>query len=226
MNAAPTLDSLVHEGTPVLRIVAKRLARRMGGGVALDDLLSLGRPALVMAAQSFDPSLSKFATYAAMKVKWAMLDGLRREARSRTLVARATALSASERVGAAYSETAGGDDEVQTEEVYAERLGSLLDGHAAALAMGLVSASAEAPALPEAPATPEEHVVRADLVRVLRGAVSRLPDRERALVERHYFEGEPFDTIAKDLGISKSWASRVHAHAIERLGAALKGDPI
>lgn len=226
MSAALTLDSLVNEGTPVLRIVAKRLARRMGGGLPLDDLISMGQPALLIAAQTFDPSRSKFATYAGLKVKWAMLDGLKREGRSRSVVARATALAASERVGAAYGEAAQGDDDaLQTEEVYAERLGSLLDGHAAALAMGLVSASADPPPQ-EAPATPEDDVARADLVRVLKDAVARLPDRERALVERHYYADEPFETIAKDLGISKSWASRVHAHAIERLGEALKGEPL
>ena len=50
-----------------------------------------------------------------------------------------------------------------------------------------------------------------------------LPARERALIERHYFGGEPFDEIAKDLGISKSWASRLHTQAIQALAKALRG---
>ena len=33
-------------------------------------------------------------------------------------------------------------------------------------------------------------------------------------MERHYYGGEPFDVIAADLGISKSWASRLHERAI------------
>ena len=58
---------------------------------------------------------------------------------------------------------------------------------------------------------------------MLEGLVRDLPDRERALIDRHYFGGEPFDEIAKDIGISKSWASRLHAQAIQKLAAALRG---
>jgi DNA-directed RNA polymerase specialized sigma24 family protein len=48
-----------------------------------------------------------------------------------------------------------------------------------------------------------------------------LSEGERQLVERHYFRGEAFNDIAESLGISKSWASRMHAKALLCLREAL-----
>ncbi|NJM91239.1 MAG: RNA polymerase subunit sigma-70, partial [Myxococcales bacterium] len=55
----------------------------------------------------------------------------------------------------------------------------------------------------------------------LRAALDTLPDRERALLNKHYFEGKNLLDAGRDLGISKSWASRMHAQAVDRLRAAL-----
>ena len=70
--------------------------------------------------------------------------------------------------------------------------------------------------------SPEEVTARAQVAASVRGALSDLPERERALVERHYYGGEAFEAIAEDLGISKSWASRLHERAIATLGKALR----
>jgi RNA polymerase sigma factor for flagellar operon FliA len=58
---------------------------------------------------------------------------------------------------------------------------------------------------------------------VVEKAIRELPDNEAELVRRHYLEGERFDHVAKDLGLSKSWASRLHTRAIRRLSEALRG---
>ena len=55
----------------------------------------------------------------------------------------------------------------------------------------------------------------------LQAALAALDERERALVRRHYFEGEPLRTVGRDLGISRAWASRLHARALARLREAL-----
>ncbi|MBP6631458.1 MAG: RNA polymerase subunit sigma-70, partial [Kofleriaceae bacterium] len=43
------------------------------------------------------------------------------------------------------------------------------------------------------------------------------PERERQLLEKHYFEGKNLLEAGAELGISKSWASRMHAQAVDRL---------
>jgi RNA polymerase sigma factor for flagellar operon FliA len=215
----------VREGLPVLEFVARRLAKRLGGDVPLDDLMALGHPALLEVARTFDPNRSKFSTFAALKVKWAILDGLRREAMfGRCAAARAIALAASARFGEGLAELQGGEDrELATEEVYQSRLRSLLEGHAAALALGLVTPERDPDAIAAGAETPEESASRAELKRAVASAVRGLPERELALIERHYFGGEAFDSIARDLGISKSWASRLHASAIRSLATSLRG---
>lgn len=53
----------------------------------------------------------------------------------------------------------------------------------------------------------------------LRVAIARLPDRPRALVTKHYFEGKSLLEAGAELGMSKSWASRLHAQAVDQLRA-------
>jgi RNA polymerase sigma factor for flagellar operon FliA len=216
-------ERLVREGRPVLELVARRITRRLGGQVRYDDLVALGWPALYDAAKVWDASKAKFSSFAGMKIRWAIIDGLRRETHGRVVKARAQALAASERFGAAAlaSLEGAGDDPIPDEEARGE-LRALLDGHAAALAFGLVSAVGDLADLVDTTDTPEEQTARAQFAAAVRRAVSALPERERALVERHYYEGDPFDAIARDLGISKSWASRLHAQAMKRLADAFR----
>src|SRR5262249_8528886 len=111
-----------------------------------------------------------------------------------------------------------------TQEAHESRLGALLAGHAAALAVGLVATAPQVDRAPDSEGSPEDRVAKHQLAERMRALLTALPDREPALVERHYFGEETFESIAKDLGISKSWASRLHAQAMRRLHDALKRD--
>ena len=62
--------------------------------------------------------------------------------------------------------------------------------------------------------TPEEGLIHNEKKRRLRTAIRRLPPRERKLVEGYYFEDRPFQEVAAELGVSKSWASRLHTRAL------------
>ena len=55
-----------------------------------------------------------------------------------------------------------------------------------------------------------------------KAAIAALPDEEAQLVRRHYLEGERFDHVAQSLGLSKSWASRLHTRAMQRLAKRLR----
>jgi RNA polymerase sigma factor for flagellar operon FliA len=55
----------------------------------------------------------------------------------------------------------------------------------------------------------------------MRNALRELPERERLLVQGHYYDGRQFDEVSAELGISKSWGSRIHAHALDLLRQAL-----
>jgi RNA polymerase sigma factor FliA len=59
----------------------------------------------------------------------------------------------------------------------------------------------------------------------LRVAIAQLPDKPRELVTKHYFEGKSLLEAGAELGMSKSWASRLHAQAVDRLRALMEREP-
>jgi RNA polymerase sigma factor for flagellar operon FliA len=56
----------------------------------------------------------------------------------------------------------------------------------------------------------------------LTDALELLDDRDRQIILRHYFGGDTLNDIGRDMGRSRSWASRVHSRALGRLRAALE----
>ena len=66
---------------------------------------------------------------------------------------------------------------------------------------------------------PGEQLDGSRLASRLRAAIDALPERERALMTKHYWEGKNLLEAGAELGISKSWASRLHAQAVDRLRA-------
>jgi RNA polymerase sigma factor FliA len=70
--------------------------------------------------------------------------------------------------------------------------------------------------------SPESNVGDALLLERVKAAMEERPEQERILLQRHYFEDKQLDDIAKDLGLSKSWTSRLHARAIEALVKSLR----
>jgi RNA polymerase sigma factor FliA len=210
----------IEEGMAVVDAVAYRLARRLGAHVELEELQGIGRLALLRIAETYDPARSTFAAYAAYKLKWAIFDEVRKMTHARSALARLNAVMASER----HLEQAANPNEVTdlSVEGFQSELTSLLEGQAAALALGLLTCREDTMRAADEAGSPEEVTSRAEVAASVRGALSTLPERERLLVERHYYGGEPFDVIAEELGISKSWASRLHERAIATLGRALR----
>jgi len=68
---------------------------------------------------------------------------------------------------------------------------------------------------------PADRIDHARQAARLRTAIAQLPDAPRALVTKHYFEGKSLLEAGAELGVSKSWASRLHAQAVDRLRALI-----
>lgn len=225
-NRSPSeIDRLVRSGIRLVEPMASRVARELGGTQDLDELASLGRLALFEAAKSFDPEKASFEPYVCTKLRWAMLDGVRRLWGRRAQRSRANALCAAEQVLAASLDSE--PDPSLPESAHARRFAQVMAAQAAAMVVGLTTTK---PPYEEEDAhrlhddedlDPEDAVARARCLSTMRAAIARLPDKQRAIVQRHYLEDERFDRIAEALGISKSWASRLHAQAMETLAAVL-----
>jgi RNA polymerase sigma factor for flagellar operon FliA len=70
--------------------------------------------------------------------------------------------------------------------------------------------------------TVDEQLHELRMVLAVREKTEALSDRARALILGHYVDDRRFDLVAADLGISKSWASRIHTKAVGRLRRSLK----
>jgi RNA polymerase sigma factor for flagellar operon FliA len=60
----------------------------------------------------------------------------------------------------------------------------------------------------------------------VRAAMEQLPEKERKLLEGYYFRGKTLEEAGAEIGQSKSWASRLHARAIEELKRILAEDEV
>jgi RNA polymerase sigma factor for flagellar operon FliA len=63
-----------------------------------------------------------------------------------------------------------------------------------------------------------DHEIRSRLNELIDG----LPSEEGALIRSTYFDGITLQEAGERLGISRSWASRLHAKALQRLARSLK----
>lgn len=224
------INALFESGLGLVERIARRIARELGGNLSLDELLSFGREGLLDAARKFDAERGvPFRGYASIRVRGAIIDGVRATARlPRRTHERLNGLAAGNRVSEGAAQDALAPPSPGSTAQEAERLlNDHLAAMATALAVGMLAPTAydedgERTAL-EASASPEEALGRAQLMALVERSIGDLPHEERELVRRHYLEGERFDLVAKDLGLSKSWASRLHTRAIQRLTKRLRG---
>jgi RNA polymerase sigma factor for flagellar operon FliA len=215
---------LVERHLDISRRAAAVVYPRVREHVEFEELVALGNAGLAEAATRYDPAKgASFNTFAWYRVHGAIIDGLRkatnlpRRTWSKLLALRAASDYLEQR-GASDTGAAGqGKGPAQG----AEALAAIKQAMSAIRTMYMVSLETlreergfdpggDAPAMVE----------KLDLQRLgkrLREAIARLPDKERALVTKHYWEGKNLLEAGEELGISKSWASRLHAQAVERL---------
>ena len=217
------------ESLGLVDAIARQVGRAIGAAVELDELVSFGREGLLEASRRFDATRGvPFRAYASYRVRGAIFDGVRKLSRlTRRTHERINGLAAAAAVNEGALEdvvsgaaAAGGP--VQADAALAEHLAAL----ATAMAVGLVSPTArgeEGEHVPlEQADDPEAALARAELLELVGGAIDELPHEEAELVRRHYLGGERFDHVAAELGLSKSWASRLHTRAMGRLAKRLR----
>jgi len=220
---APEVLARFRDELDLVDVNARQVARRLSAtSVTLDDLRSFGREGLLQAARSFDAARGvPFRRWANLRIRGAIIDGVRQWGHlPRRVYQELRALSAADRVEEAYDEEQAGTP-ATTPEAADARLTSYLAGMATAMAVGSLSAGDDVDPGERAP-SPEELVTTAELVARVKAIVQRLPDAERTLIERHYFGDETLDQAAASLGLSKSWGSRLHARAIERIAKEMR----
>lgn len=226
--AAAGRDQLVQQNLPLVQAVARKLKKQITARIELDDLIGYGSKGLIEAAERFDPKHGvAFTTFAYYRIRGAMLDGLRTMGwYSRADYARYRAeeraneymQNQSDREGAAVAsgatQTPTDADKGATLASVAEILGGIATVHITSLEAAASVADERLPA-------PDANIDTGRLGIRVREAIRRLPERERQLMDLYYFAEKNLEEAGAVMGLSKSWACRLHARAVELLRAEL-----
>ena len=225
--AAPEKNQLVEQHLALVQAIARKLKKTLGTRVEYDDLVAYGSKGLVEAAERFDARHGvAFSTFAYYRIRGAMYDGLRTMGwYSRADYARYRAeeraneylRSQADREGAARAE--GTAAPAADPAAALEGIGEILSGIAT---VHITSLEAAATVADESLPPPDAAVDTGRLSRRVRAAVAELPEKERELMQLYYFAGKTLEEAGAALGLSKSWASRLHARALEQLARSLK----
>lgn len=223
-------ENLITHFAPLATHVASRMIVRLPDSVELADLVSYGMFGLIDAVEKFEPERGfKFETYAATRVRGAIIDELRAadwvprsvrsKARSVEHAARALEQSLLRNVT---------DDDVaeqlgwETREVRNVRAQVALS-HIAALdsmtgdsqtfaldALGDLDANGASQSLE----TRETHAL-------LASAVQSVRDREQQVLKLYYYENLTLAQIGQILGVTESRVSQIHSGAVKKLRESL-----
>jgi len=206
-----TDDALEHD--EVIRAIAAKLKSQFKLSCELQELVSLGYQGLLEAKQRFDPSKGvSFRAFAFYRIRGAMIDGVRKMAH---LPPRIHA-----RLKAALAEDDVSEPLHRAQNVQAscrpnvERTLETLEGALASIATAYVVACVATPNERRDYQSPDEDLLTQQSESRVAAAISMLPAQEQVIVRGFYFEGRKFEEIARELGLSKSWVSRIHARAL------------
>jgi RNA polymerase sigma factor for flagellar operon FliA len=222
MGTDEPIRTRIEDGQPLVRSLAVKISRAIPVRVDLDDLVAYGQIGLAEAARDYDPQRGvQFSTFAYYRIRGAIYDGISKmswtsRARYNRMRYEQLANETLREMREAYpsSPAASLEEEAAWLRGVVERLAVV---YLTSASGGLPGEDIEDPGLPP-PAMAESREIGLKL----RALVDELPPVERRLVHTVYFEGASLQQAADRLGISKSWASRLHAKSLELLAVRLR----
>jgi len=223
--SARETEALVMRHAELVKRIAYHLAGRLPASVEVDDLIQAGMLGLLEAAANYSEGRgASFETYAGIRIRGAMLDGLRKldwAPRSVHRKARAVAKAIRE-LESEYGREAR-DVEV------AERMGMKLSEYhrivedSAGCQISSLTTEEGEMTLTDSSADPFRDVVDEDFRAALAEAIAGLPERERLVMSLYYDDELNLKEIGVALRVSESRICQIHGQALVRLQARLAG---
>jgi len=212
------------ERMPVVRSIARDLARKVPPNILYDDLVSAGTVGLIEAVRSYDPakgaSLDTFVHY---RIRGAILDFLRNEDHLSRIYRRRARLMEDARQRMRLAGVATSDEEV------AKRIGVSVETYHRWQCQAAALSSFDSAALPldhlrsladPRPVRPDEQIEESERASLLRHALRRVPPAERKVILA-LCDGAGTQVIARSLGVSASRVSQVKRSGLKRLRGIL-----
>lgn len=233
-NAAGQInkDQLIQRFAPLVKRIAYHLMSRLPSSVQVDDLVQNGMMGLLDAINRFEAGLgAQFETYAAQRIRGAMLDGLRENdwlprtlrrdfRRIEEAIAKleqhygrppseqelASALDMSLTDYQKMLQDARGHQLVSFEDLVEDSEESFLERH-------LADHSAE----------PSKLLEDEGLRRLLIDGIESLPEREKLMMALYYEQDLNLREIGEVMGVSESRVCQMHTQVVARLRSRLFG---
>ena len=224
-------EQIIKDYVPLVKFVAHRISSRLPSHVELDDLIHSGILGLMDAIEKFEPARNiKFKTYAELRIKGAILDGLR----DLDWVPRSLRRKKKDIEGA-YHLLEQQMGRAATDEEVAVHLGIPLDelhrnlDELKGVTLGTfveVGEDGEGESIisfvPDPDAEDPHHLFQAaELKDILRVAMEVLPRKEKFVVQLYYFDELTMKEIGTLLNITESRVSQLHTKAMLRLRGKL-----
>jgi RNA polymerase sigma factor for flagellar operon FliA len=224
---AAARDAVLRQHIGLVYHVAQQLARARANDVELDDLVSAGTLGLIGAFENFDTSRGlAFSTFAAPRIRGAILDELRRldrvprsvRRKARQIDGASNTLASSLGREPAHGEIAEGlgidletlwrwqTERESTQVVSLDRSQrSAEDGGTGEWLSGTNGDDID------------DAITLGQESEHLRDALLELPEQERTVLSLYYFEELKLNDIARILEVSESRVSQIRSKAIQRL---------
>ena len=223
-----TRDAILRQHLGLVYHVAQQLAHARANDVELDDLVSAGTLGLIDAVEHFDTTRGlAFSTFAAPRIRGAMLDELRRLDRVPRSVRRKT-----RQIDGVSIALAGVLGREPGHAELAEGLGIDLatlwrwqtereSTHVVSIEGGAGSGDAGRSAgewlAGETGEEIDDSITLGQEAALLRDALLEIPEQERTVLSLYYFEELKLNDIARILEVSESRVSQIRSKAILRL---------
>jgi len=220
-------DRLILENLPQVRLIARRIHDKLPESVSLDDLVSTGVVGLITAVDHFDPSQNvKLKTYAEYKIRGAILDSLReldwapRQKRKKAKQIEAAISSAEQRLHRTPTEDEVADELSVTLDEYHEWLVEVRGVNIGSLEYA--SGEDEGRDMLQFVSDREEDwpsrlLERAELERLLKSAIEKMPDVEQTVLGLYYQNELTLREIATVMNLHESRVSQLKSQAVLRL---------
>lgn len=227
--SAPALNEteLVIEYGPMVRRIVGRLRSQLKLRVDSEDLEQMGMLGLIEAARRYDAASGvPFTAFAHYRIRGAVLDNLKRMTGVGRTQARAIGrMRAAMDYSESHAEASAGQDSPAEDAAFIERAveGVLFVADLTDLAVSGRDDDDDDDTPHSARIdSPEKLLRRRQSHDLLHAALESMPEDEAWLLREHYLNGRSLAEVGEERGISRSWACRLHARAIDRLRRILQ----
>ena len=219
---------IVMRNTGIIKNIALQIQGVYAGFAQLDDIINEGLIVLAKAVDKYDPSIGKFETYVAKRIRGMIIDLARqqdwvpRPVRKRAKEIERVNAELYNRLGRFPTEHEVAAELKISDEDYQDFLANAsvysvvsleetLEGFDQIFAFGEASADT----------MPDQALEQSELLAALTAAIASLRENEQLVLSLYYQKEMKMKDIAAILGVSHARASQIHTRAIQKLKVLL-----